>query len=305
MSSRIVSRGQNHQSLRAGESHEAIIWQFLGQHEEFDQATNAQSDGKFDRVIEMKPEWEREEALAYVIEQLMKVEGMGIVDPGEERRREAVEFAKEWKVKNKKETSEDSSSALKKRQQKPTKPRYYGLRVEVNLGQLVRDALPEEELSNPASLWNHLVKSSRVELHPHVTLVHQVELQSQDPEFKEKKRVLWDKYEGMVQHATREGSTPEDKQTLEVKLTLGPRLVWNDRAMSIEVSSLSQPESTSTISLVEDRSAHITVGTRASDIRPIEGKFLMEKALKVEKEEGIKEIRIDEIKVKARLDGLS
>jgi len=253
----------------------------------------------------MKPEWEREEALAYVIEQLMKVEGMGIVDPGEERRREAVEFAKEWKVKNKKETSEDSSSALKKRQQKPTKPRYYGLRVEVNLGQLVRDALPEEELSNPASLWNHLVKSSRVELHPHVTLVHQVELQSQDPEFKEKKRVLWDKYEEMVQHATREGSTPEDKQTLEVELTLGPKLVWNDRAMSIEVSSLSQPESDSTISLVEDRSAHITVGTRASDIRPIEGKFLMEKALKGEKEEGIKEIRIDEIKVKARLDGLS
>jgi len=331
MSSRIVQRGDNHQSLRAGELHESIIWQFLGQHEEFDPVGNSTTDGMFDQVIEIKPEWNQFETLKFVVDQLSQIQGLGIPTSenlGDQVLEEAVEWAKSYKVELKKETLQDSTTAIKKRQPpKLFKPRYYGLLVDVDLRQLIQ----EQDLSEGGkSLWNDLVKASRVELKPHVTLVHHVELESRDETFRNKKQVLWDKYEKMVNLATvtTNGNGEQQQSTerrvgnqLKVRLTLGPRLVWNDRVMSIEVSSLEQPSSSSssssevdeTISLVEDRSAHITVGTRSSDIRPIEGKILMEKALKAtlstdddDDDDGkIQEIRIREIKVEARLAGLT
>ncbi|GAA5900734.1 tRNA ligase [Sporobolomyces salmoneus] len=328
MSSRIVSRGENHQSLRAGTEHEAAIWQFLGQHEEFDPVSNATSDGKFDFVVEIKPEATREEALEYLVKELEKVQGMGIEDPGEEKRREAIEWAKGYKVEKKKEVGESTGSAIKKRSPpKNVKPRYYGLSVDVDLKELVEKHLPkprEGETTTPTTLWTELVKSHRVETSPHVTLVHQLELQSPDPVFQSAKQSLWNKYERLVQLASSssESATEDDrkKKLLEVEVTLGPKLVWNDRVMSIQVSSLRQlhPSTKSdndkeeedledeSISLVDDRSSHITIGTRSSDIRPVEGKFLMEKALlEGGAKEGIEEIEIGEVKVKARLAGLS
>ncbi|GAA5948367.1 hypothetical protein JCM3765_001389 [Sporobolomyces pararoseus] len=326
MSSRIVSRGSNHQSLRAGELHESIIWQFLGQHEPFDQVGNANIDGKFDFNFEIKPEWNQLEALKFVVDQLKGIEGLGITEEmlQEERLIEAVQSAKDYKVEIKKSIPEDSTTAIKKRQQQQSlRPRYYGLLVDVNLRELVEKHLPLEIKTDESSIWNQLVRASRVETKPHVTLVHQIELQSTDPILKQEKQTLWNKYEKLIEKAQNESET---EKLLQVELTLGPRLVWNDRAISIEVSALHQPRPQSAtppnslnstaatleeeeggkISLVSDRSAHITVGTRSSDIRPIEGKFLMEKALKGEETaEEIREIRIGEIRVKARLAGLS
>ncbi|GAA5944842.1 tRNA ligase [Sporobolomyces koalae] len=306
MARRIVSRGENHQSLRAGEVHEAVIWQFLGQHEAFDPVANAQSDGKFDVMIEMRPEWERMEALDHVARQLANIDGMNITVPEPTKLEEAIEFAKAWKVEVKKSTPDDSTTAVKKRQQKVQKPRYYGLAVEVNLRDLLPARLPVEMVEQEDSLWNSLVKASRVETKPHVTLVHQVELKLEDEAIRVKKQDLWDRYEAMVELATREGSEPENRQALEVEVVLGPRLVWNDRVMSIEVSEL--VSTSDQIGFAEDRSAHITVGTRSSDIRPIEGKWIMEQALStnaVVEDTSFREIRIDVVKVKARLAGLS
>lgn len=322
MSSRIVERGSNHQSLRAGELHESVIWQFLGQHEKFDQVGNELVDGKFDYHFEVKPEWDRLQALKFVVDQLKGIDGLGIEEGemiGEDKLKEAVESAKTYKVEIKKSIPEDSTTAIKKRQQQQqagsVKPRYYGLLVDVNLKELVENHLPLEMKQDETSIWNQLKKASRVELKPHVTLVHQFELQSsQDPVFQQEKQSLWNRYENLVEKAEKENRTEE---SLTVEISLGPRLVWNDRVISIEVSALYQrddavQEDSEKISLVSDRSAHITVGTRSSDIRPVEGKFLMERALKggtggeVDGEEDqVREIRIGETKVKARLAGLS
>ncbi|GAA6060180.1 hypothetical protein JCM10212_005181 [Sporobolomyces blumeae] len=324
MSSRIVERGANHQSLRAGESHESIVWQFLGQHEAFDPVSR-KGDGRFDHVIEMRPEWNQAEALERVVEELSKIEGMGVSDPGEEKRREAIEYARAYKVQHKKESNADGTSAIKTRTKAASSagPRYYGLSVPLDVEALVEPYLPRDVKDDRESLWNVLLRSSRVERNPHVTLVHQVELQSKDDEFRARKQALWDKYEKMVADGTSDGATNVERTRLEVDVVVGPRVVWDSRTMSIEVSSILVPPSPQEqleqeqgggatgdkIEMVPDRGAHITVGTRSSDIRPIEGKFIMEAVLRGETEtkEGgsVREVRIEEKKVRARLAGLS
>ncbi|GAA5918842.1 hypothetical protein JCM5296_002731 [Sporobolomyces johnsonii] len=321
--SRIVHRGQNHQSLRAGEGHEQVIWQFLGQHEAFDPAVNA-GDGRFDVVIEMKPEWERAEALERALDELAKIDGL--IPPerlpvGKDKVHEALEFARTWAPKIKKAVT--PAEEQQKKRKKAVEARYYGIAAAFDVHQLVEAHLPARERDDPDSLWSALVKASRVERHPHVTLVHNHELKSEDEGVRRAKQALWDKYAGLVEAAAATapssggGATKDDDaaaRKLDVELVLGPRLVWDGRAMSIEVSALMTKVEVAEgdaplIELVDGRSAHITVGTRSSDIRPVEGKFLMEAAQRGDratKDGGeIHEVRIAEVRVPGKLAGLS
>ncbi|GAA5968581.1 hypothetical protein JCM11641_007685 [Rhodosporidiobolus odoratus] len=317
-SSRIVTRGDNHQTLRAGENHEQVIWQFLGQHEPFKPDGNA-ADAKFDHVIEMRAEWEQEEALAFAIDELGKIDG--VLPPGielplpKEKLDDAIRYQRGWSTDIRKEATPQQE----KQRTKVQAARYYGISVDVDLQQLVERHLPPQEKEDALSLWNALVKSSRVERKPHVTLVHRTELESKEKKVKKEKQVLWDRYSGLVDDALaalgKEGS--EDAQAkLEVELTLGPRLVWDGRAMSLGVSALvckvpSTKEGEAPLIQLADRAgAHITIGTRASDIRPVEGKYLMEltaRGKKESKEGG--EIHVITLpgsqKVPGRLAGLS
>jgi tRNA ligase len=322
-SSRIVDRGDNHQSLRAGEGHEQAVWQFLGQYNAFDLSGNA-ADSKFDEVIEMRAEWTQEEALQRALGELAKIDGVlpsGVELPlSKEKVKEAIDHARDWKTTVKKEAAAET----KPRAAKSQAPRYYGLSVSVDLEKLVLEHLPQQDKDNKSSLWNTLTKSSRIERHPHVTLVHNAELASTDEAFKAKKQALWDRYSSLVDAATflSDQTTAEDVKRaseatakLEVELTLGPRLVWDSRAMSLEVSALrckvpGKEGEPPLIELVDGRSAHITIGTKASDVRPVEGKWLMEAAQngETESKEGgkIHSVTLPEgIQVPAKLAGLS
>ncbi|GAA5863096.1 hypothetical protein JCM8547_002796 [Rhodosporidiobolus lusitaniae] len=296
-SSRIVIRGENHQTLRAGEGHEQVIWQFLGQHESFEPAGNA-ADAKFDHVVEMRAEWSQEEALKHAVEELSKIEGVlpkeTEVPLSPAKVEEAINHARGWKTKVKKEAAPVPQQQSKPRG-KGKEPRYYGLSVDLNVQQFVLEHLPKHEKDDKSSLWNALVKSSRVEKNPHVTLVHRAELDSKDKDIKAAKQALWDRYSGLVDAATKFSSAEdveqanEAKAKLKVELTLGPRLAWDGRAMSLEVSAIEpklKPKQGEKphIELVDGRHAHITVGTKASDIRPVEGKWLMEAVEKGETE---------------------
>ncbi|BGP27138.1 tRNA ligase [Rhodotorula toruloides] len=308
--SRIVKRGQNHQTLRAGELHESVLWQFLGQHEPFDQEMNA-ADSKFDHVIEMRAEWTQDEALRHAIEGLAKIEGVlpkGTQVPLPNNKiEEAVKYAGSWTTSIRKE---ESAQQVKQRA-KAGAARYYGIAVEVDVKALVEKHIPQSDKDDKNSLWSTLVKSSRVERKPHLTLVHRNELESTDEAVRMSKQALWDCYAELVDAATKSG---KEQESLAVELTLGPRLVWDGRAMSLEISALTPKVAPKKgekphISLVDGRAAHITVGTRSSDIRPVEGKFLMEIVAKGGKstEHGgaIHQVRIGEVKVPGKLAGLS
>ncbi|GAA5902703.1 hypothetical protein JCM6882_004046 [Rhodosporidiobolus microsporus] len=317
-SSRIVIRGENHQTLRAGEHHEQIIWQFLGQHEPFEPATNG-GDGKFDHVIEMRAEWSQEEALKHAVEELAKIDGVlpaGTEVPvSQSKLDEAVKHAKGWKTDIKKDmpTPPQKKGAAKG----ADGARYYGIAVDVDLKKLVEEHLPQKDKDDKSSLFNALVKSSRVEKHPHVTLVHRTELQSEDEHFRAQKQALWDRYAGLVDQAAQAASSPGEakdvaaaKAKLDVELVLGPRLLWDERVMSLEVSALvcktppAKEGDAPLIELANGRGAHITIGTKASDIRPVEGKLIAEAFARGEKEtkEGGK-IHVLEMKGETRVPG--
>lgn len=319
--SRIVQRGDRHQSLRAGEQDdEQIIWQFLGQHERFDPEVNA-ADGKFDHVVEMHAEWTQEEALQRCLEALAGIED---VLPAEtslplapERVNQAIEYASTWTPSVRKE----STAPPRPRTKAAAPARYYGIAVETDLQTIAEKHLPVEVRDDPESLWSTLVKSSRVERHPHVTLVHRNELEHPDEAIRAEKQAHWDRYAQLVEGAagaaarTGGGADEEATRALEVELTLGPRLAWDGRAMSIEVSALApqvDPHTsgpTPSIIMAEDRAAHITIGTRASDIRPVEGRWLMEAVMegKQATEAGgeIRVVEIEPVRVRGRLAGLS
>lgn len=271
----------------------------------------------------MRAEWSQEEALQRAVAELVKIDGLlpsGTDVPlPSEKVDEAIQHARSWKTTIKKELPVEAKPRVKSQA-----PRYYGLSVSVDLEKLALEHLPQRDKDNKTSLFNTLLKADRLERHPHVTLVHNAELASTDEAFKAAKQALWDRYSALVDAATAPESltTAEDVKRaseaaakLEVELTLGPRLVWDSRAMSLEVSALSckvpgKEGEAPIIELVDGRSAHITIGTRASDIRPVEGKWLMEAALKGEKEtkEGgtIHSVTLpDGLRVPAKLAGLS
>ncbi|BGP42918.1 tRNA ligase [Rhodotorula kratochvilovae] len=310
--SRIVDRGQNHQTLRAGEQHEQVIWQFLGQHEPFDDGANV-ADSKFDAVVEMKAEWAQDEALERAVDALSKIDGVLPTGTSVPLPREkvdgAIAFAKKWTTQVRKE----ATPAQQKQRAKATAARYYGIAAEVDLQKLVEAHVPASEREKKEGLWAALVKASRVERKPHVTLVHRTELELPDEAVRKAKTALWERYEALVDGATK---TSGGASQLAVELVLGPRLVWDSRAMAIEVSGLSSTAKPAKdgaekplIELPDGKSAHITVGTRASDIRPVEGKFLMQTVAeggKKTKEGGeIHEVHIGEVRVPGRLAGLS
>ncbi|GAA5824856.1 hypothetical protein JCM11251_005368 [Rhodosporidiobolus azoricus] len=297
-SSRIVIRGENHQTLRAGEHHEQVIWQFLGQHEPFEPATNG-GDGKFDNVIEMRAEWSQEEALGHALNELAKIDGVlpaeAKVPLPKAKLDEAIKHARGWKTDIKKEMTPPAQQKGRLAKGGVEGARYYGIAVDVDLQKFVEQHLPSEDTDAKSSLFYSLVKSSRIERHPHVTLVHRTELSSEDAKFRAEKQALWDRYEGLVKTAAEAASSPgaaEDvkaaKAKLNVDLVLGPRIVWDERVMSLEVkalvSSAKDGEGKPLIELTNGRGAHITVGTKSSDIRPVEGKWIAEAVAKGEKE---------------------
>lgn len=284
---------------------------------------NGDSDGKFDAVVEVLPQWEREQQLEEVIKSLIKLGGVPGLEqgmPSEEKRKAALDFAAKWEPEKVKIVSKE---VVEKKKSK-LKTRYYGVKVEVGLQKLVEEALAGEPKlrDEEDSTFQALVLSDRVEKHPHVTLVHENEVKppvasasADETSLHKLKSDLWARYASLTQRAESEGRS----DLLEVKITLGPRIVWDDRAMAVEVSGMeaAHPSSSDEADRIElptqgsdrQRYAHVTVGTRANEIRPVEGKFLLEAVGRGEtttKEGGkIKVVEMQEVKVvKGYLAGL-
>ncbi|KAK4702767.1 tRNA ligase, partial [Phenoliferia sp. Uapishka_3] len=291
--SRIVSRGQNHQTLRAGEGHESAIWQFFGQHEKFDQATNKE-DGEFDEVIELNPSWSKMEMLTYVVDQLVPM--LGLERPTTQQLEVAIKYADDYKPTVYKEISADAKAKL----EAAKLPRYYGVAVEQDLQAFLQPLFTDK--TRP-SILEALILSDRIIKSPHVTLVHEVELKADDVAFRTSRKALWDQYVELIKGAKQAGS-----DSLAVQVTLGPRIVWDSRAMSIEVSGMNSAAGSTMQVGIDGRGAHVTVGTIEETVRPLEGKLLLEAALKGEKTSAlggeIHMMQVEPVNCRGRLAGL-
>lgn len=323
-SHRIVTRGQNHQNLRQG-SEDLVLRLFFGQQEAFDEVLLGGVDAGFGEVWTVDFRWTREEVLEECCKFLFN---KGIIErlPSEEKRTQALEVVDRYRTAEIIKGAPDSKKAPTVAIVHP--PRYYGISVKVDLKDVLgsyfaEEGAPGRDIWETLGTVSKLTGVSRIEREPHITLVHEkeVELEGKNStgpvdaggeDKKDTATTLWALYKTLFL-ATPSPAPPfpadftpiEQLSSIDptlVQLTLGPLLAFNDRVMSVQVSAIDSPSVP--VHLVDNRPAHITIGTLDSLIRPIEGKMLMEKALQGEALVAGGTVLIQEIRCWGRIAGL-
>lgn len=260
-SERVLSRGENHQSLRVDPAdqmrHEIVIKNFMGEFA-------PPEGGRFDETIKMKleaPLVDNLRTAAVGIADLLRIES-----PIDAAVDSAFADALSYKPDVKKEL-----------QGRPTPdPRYFALAVEIDLAHVVRRALDRANDADPSgrAFLQQLVEDSRITAKPHVTIVHEksveAEADAQGPQ-----ATLWNTCQ-QLRHLL-----------VPTHFTFAlTALLWNDRVMTLVVEDVKpQHDSTASDDAARVETAlcdelkdvlHVTVGTREQSIAPFEARGLVE-----------------------------
>lgn len=278
---RIVSRGDNHQSLtpHGVVEYEDVVWGFL--HD-----SNELAEGEVDDVVEMEIDESLEDSLARAVNGIIDLlgESHGLTKPTDEEMGEALRIAHEYSPISKKkaqkqvteevqkEKAEQSQPSKKKEKAKAkSSPRYYAILPEIEMATVIEAAMTSED-SIPESgrlMWEHLKMKARITQRPHVTVTHSKSRESEGE--------VWDACERFMEMTT-EGTPPF------FEFDLG-HLVWNERVMTLTVENLRVKEGGGEEAAVEFLSKlpedvklrlHITVGTKEPNIPPVEAKDLIQ-----------------------------
>ncbi|OCF45932.1 hypothetical protein I317_00019 [Kwoniella heveanensis CBS 569] len=294
-SERVVTRGDNHQTLRPDSTvdaeHEAVIGQFLRNFTSPDPA-------QFDELIQVEVADMPREVLGAIVDGLVKI--IGVKRPSDQEIDIALDAAAEYKP-----TTPYHAIG------KVGKPiRYFGLAPEIDLAQVVESALaplPGDEVINSARTFlENLKESKRVTSKPHVTLSHEKNVQAE-------KEAQGDSANAVPGPQTRLWETckalAEAKYStlFEYNLT---HLVWDKRIMTLALANLRPtassdskdkkdrvegvPELESVLPADVRRLLHVTVGTRDEEIAPYESRGLMN-VLRDAVERGEEEGKRDEV----------
>jgi tRNA ligase len=225
---------------------------FLQDRQAFDPALHGDSDGLIHEEIDIDPSLDALPMLKSMCDRLVPL--LKLEMPSHEELEEALKEAKDYKPSLRKEIKAD-----------PIKCRYYAVSAEVNLESFIAGLLESQKLQ--CDLWKTLQDEDRIEKHPHITILHSKKKPGEDASDKNKKDFddFW-----------AECRTLSHRQC-DFTITVGPRLAWNDRVMTLEVSKLETQEVLGQSSRLhhDDSHRHITIGTKSKDISGYEGKVLM------------------------------
>ncbi|KAH7922921.1 hypothetical protein BV22DRAFT_1197072 [Leucogyrophana mollusca] len=283
---RVLTRGDNHQSLRAdtvAKSHEDIIWQFIHTTEEL-------SDSEVDKIIDMDNEDTLEQAVDRAVEGCVSV--LGVQRPTKEEVEEAVRVAIGYVPATKK--PDETKTQKKKKDAAALTPRFYGLLPEVDLeeavGRQIEDA--SDVPLDGKDFWRNLVSQKRLSQRPHSTLVHKNELPGQIE--------LWERCSDI------------DRMAIppSFKFSLG-HVVWDKRVMAVTVDDfqVDQPgtatgqegqEFVSKLSEEIRGRLHITLGTSDDKVPPFEAMALV-KAWRLGKRAGVGSLELEGLDVQGRI----
>ncbi len=276
---RIVHRGDNHQALRADtkqKSHETILWRFLKDINPYGSAqrgegTDGFGDERFDAVLRPEVDASLEQNFVTVLQGLRDLLGDALPPLNEEQVNAALDAARGYKVTIKKDMTPPPGHKA------ATKPRYYGLAIDVDLSKVVRDALSKlgdadgQKKAEASAFLAKLEQDERVVQHPHITLVHQTNVKAEESgqlsadETSAKSR--WSRYEALVQ------------QGEPVSFTFHfDKLVWDGRVMAFSVKDVHSEQLQDFRELQGGEGGqgqgswrpHITIGTASDEIRPFE-----------------------------------
>lgn len=290
---RVLTRGDNHQTIHASKGPEEIIGimeGFLQRFEPVDQ--HAAPDDGFDLVIDLDVAASSRENLETVVNKMYEeypklFEGRDMptsedmdaainaaltdytVDIKHEIRSRDDKHNKANKHGNKKPTNGDQNGSSSSSKQKERKIEYFAVQLPASninrvLETVFRDAAPKE-----AKMYNTLKAQRRVQPEFHVTLIHRA-ASGQHPDY-------WAKLTDL--HA--QASAPTEERAFPLpepkighcKVRL-ERLVWDDRVMAF-VIRLAPGEGSEEQWQSVNAIAHVTVGTASPSVKPVESNQLL------------------------------
>ncbi|GAA93789.1 uncharacterized protein L969DRAFT_84766 [Mixia osmundae IAM 14324] len=242
---RIVERGDRHQTLRAQEdsAHEHILWRMMASYEPFDPVLNP-ADGPGE-VINIDLRNDLSDMLDHAIGSLQPL--LQLERPSPERVEHALKSARSYRPELRKEMNVTGLAATA----------YYGLLCEVDLKAFL-EATPGVDQAMVAAI----VAGTGITIKPHVTIVHRREIDKARPDQEEKQR-LWNVCKSLASS----GDPTQNAFTI----TLGPRVIWDERVMVIQVEHVQPLDK---LGLTSFKTSHITVGQISREIAPDEGRQL-------------------------------
>lgn len=289
---RVLTRGDNHQTIQAATKSSEIMGVMEGFIERFEPVnTEAPPDDGFDLVIDLDVLSDSRENLETVVSKLYAeypnlfagrdMPSSNDLDAAIEAAMNdyTVDIKHEIKSRDDRQTkklkNQPNGNAPKQQNGTSAKPRgveYFAVqlpatRINAILNAVFRDAPPDL-----TKMYNILNGSRRIQNEFHVTLIHRA-MSASHPD-------VWNRLNDLHAHQA---------STISITGTQGPklgsakvrleRLVWDDRLMCFVVR-LGPGEGSEEQWQTVNKTAHITVGTASPDVKPKESNDLLEKYLR-------------------------
>ncbi|EXJ86237.1 hypothetical protein A1O1_06607 [Capronia coronata CBS 617.96] len=285
---RVLERGDNHQTIRAGSKSSSeiidIMEGFLHRFQGCD--PNGPPDSDFEEVINLDVCASSLENLETVVTHLYNAYPGLLPEemPGEQDMQSAIDYALGREVQTKHDLSFGKPSRTEKKQtnntpnkaaEKPltleqliAKLEYFSLPVSPTTINSILSSMFDQADADEARMYRMLKQSRRIQSEFHVTLIHRASTQ-QHPD-------LWQLY---TEEYRKSIATADLQDRSKLAPSLGParvkleRLVWDDRIMAFVVRIY--PAAGGPLWPSANPIPHITVGTARQDIKPVESNNLL------------------------------
>ncbi|ETN36469.1 uncharacterized protein HMPREF1541_08747 [Cyphellophora europaea CBS 101466] len=287
---RVLDRGDNHQTIRAGSKSQqeivGIMEGFLDRFQGCD--TSAEPDSNFDEVINLDVSASSLDNLETVITHLYNAypKLFGGEMPSHQDMAEAIDFSLDHQVTTKHDLSFNKAPRVNKKQQTPNQAaqippervptpqqlvgqlEYFSIPVPAKDITSMLEAMFASASAEEKRMYNQLKQTRRIQAEFHVTLIHRAA--SKD------NAKIWQQYVEAYTEAVSnanladKGTRTPSLGSARVKLE---RLVWDDRVMAFVVRVFPSDDGKSLSSA--NAITHITVGTASQHIKPKESNDLL------------------------------
>ena len=304
---RVLDRGDNHQTIRAGSKGEdeivAIMEGFLLRFEAVN--TDHSPDDMFDEVIDLDISASSLENLETVISKLY--EYYPKLFKNDMPTHEDMEKAIDWAMKNYTvdvkhdldfNKNKENKRQMNGRKEPPTQDmapsqlvkrlEYFAIPLSTTVVNSTLASLFTNASADDARFYNMLKQSRRLQSEFHVTLIHRA-MGTQHPQ--------WQKYTDKYLNTLHQQGAKDQTPSLGRARVRLERLVWDDRVMAFVVRLLppEQQQSRSNEEIAESANEvpHATLGTASAEIKPKESNDLLKRWM--EGNEGGGKIREKEV----------
>ena len=309
---RVLDRGDNHQTIQAGSKGQgeiiSIMEGFLERFQPVD--TDSRPDDGFDIVIDLDPCADSRENLDTVVNKMYaeypKLFGktdMPTVDDMDAAIQWAmseytVDIKHEIKSRNDRGGNNNNNQNDGRSQaygqnsqangkQRERKLEYFACQLPATRVNAVLEAVFRDTDPDTARMYNMLKQGRRLQPEFHVTLIHRAMAGSHQDQ--------WARLESKHRDAsqpTADRAFPLPEPKIGMSRVRLERLVWDDRAMAFVVRLAPSEEGGEVFSSVNSV-AHVTVGTAAPNVKPVESNALLERWMKEGSgPNGIKEVAV-------------